>query len=235
MRITLFFINWNDSFYLPFIKKHYGRFCQRIVMYDNHSDDNSVEIATALGMEVRYFGRPGELNDNHYLHVKNHCWKEERGIADYVIVCDADEFLVLKNASSYSCPTVTGYNMVSKNLPVNDIFEVTRGVMDLGYSKHVIFDPNKMYEIRYRHGCHDDDRIGDLTEGGNSILYHMRMIGGVERLLERHRVYAKRVSGFNVQNRLGWQYWQEEQEKRRDWENLMSQSSELIFPKRLFL
>ena len=112
MRIVVYFINFNDSFYIPFLAKHYGAFCQKIIMYDNHSTDNSVAIAISLGIEVRLFGQFGQLNDQHYLDVKNHCWKEQRGHADYVIVVDADEFVCIGNLIG-SAPKVTGYDMMS--------------------------------------------------------------------------------------------------------------------------
>ena len=63
---------------LPFLKIHYGSFCNKIVMYDNYSTDGSVNFAKKLGFEVRTFGKKGELNDQYYLDVKNNCWKEEK-------------------------------------------------------------------------------------------------------------------------------------------------------------
>jgi hypothetical protein len=112
MKIHLYFINFNDSYYLPFIAKHYA-FCEKIIMFDNYSTDHSVTLANKLGFEVRSFGKPGELNDQHYLDVKNNCWKESRGKADYVIVCDADEF-IWGDYTKLTCslPKSEGYNMI---------------------------------------------------------------------------------------------------------------------------
>lgn len=225
----MYFINWNDSFYLPFIKKHYGRFCQKIVMYDNYSDDDSVEIAKSLGIEVRFFGIPGELNDMHYLNVKNHCWKEERGASDYVIVCDADEFLFFGSLAR-SCPKVIGYNMISDSLPVDDISEITTGYRDIDFDKQMIFDPNKIDEINYWAGCHKNVKSGKIETEGTMYLLHMRHIGGVERLLERHRLYAKRMSKFNRESGAGHQYLHEEDKKRKDWTAWASMAVEVNLP-----
>jgi hypothetical protein len=241
--ITLYFINWNDSFYLPFIKKHYGKFCQRIVMYDNYSTDNSREIAESFGMEVRLFGEPDVLNDQYYLDIKNNCWKESRGKVDYVIVCDADEFLIGDFQSfTDTCPKVWGYNMISDNLPEKNISEITTGVPDDVFNKQIIFNPNKIYEINYVYGCHQNNKIGQISsEKDEANLLHMRMIGGFDRLIDRHNLYQKRLSDFNKNRRLGFHYVVEDNHKRINWNYLQEQALDLKYfivpnsPHRAFL
>lgn len=236
-KITLFFINWNDSFYLPFIKKHYGQFCQRIVMFDNHSTDNSRNIAIELGFEVRLFGMKGVLDDQHYLDVKNNCWKEERGNADYVIVCDADEFLVIDDLQG-NIPVVHGYNMISDRLPVESIFEINTGTPSENYSKQIIFKPEAVQEINFVHGCHKNHLIGIRSLGnGHCRLIHYRQIGGLIRMLERHALYRPRLSPFNKKHNMGIHYgkpeWTKEmidshnEQKRLEWEELKSKAIEL--------
>lgn len=230
MKITLYFINWNDSFYLPFIKEHYGKFCRRIVMYDNYSTDGSEDLAKRLGFEVRLFGQRGQLNDQHYLDVKNHCWKESRGKADYVIVCDADEFLLQPEfyPITGSMPRVTGYNMVSDGLPLQSILEIKTGHKSEQYSKQAIFDPNKLIEIDYVHGCHLHHAKGELTLGTPLTLLHYRMIGGVNRLLERHTIYRERMSKFNLQHNMGHHYLHESGQKRLEWMHCQQQCETII-------
>lgn len=214
MKITLYFINFNDSFYFKFIQRHYGKFCQRIVMYDNHSTDDSVKIAESLGFEVRPFGVPGMLNDQHYLTVKNKCWKEEQGKGvDYVIVCDADEFVVPYRLGG-SAPVVNGFDMISETLPNYSIFEVNTGDPSVSYSKQAIFSPDRVEEIHYVHGCHKHNMIAmpdgegrmPITRDGVCALYHFRKIGGVDRLIKRHEEYRPRLSEFNVKYKMGFHY-----------------------------
>src|SRR6185436_1882712 len=167
------FINWNDSFYLPFIKAHYGKFCQRIVMHDQYSTDASVHIAKFLGFEIRNFGSANQLNDQWYLDVKNNCWKEDRDTADYVIVCDADEFItpdILKGTA----PKVRGFNMISDHLPEKDIFEIKTGEFSENYSKQAIFSPKYIDEINFVHGCHMNRMQGNIITDGFCRLFHFR-------------------------------------------------------------
>ncbi len=233
MKTVLYFINYNDSFYFPFIKRHYGNFCHRIVMFDNYSTDNSVFIAKSLGFEVRDFGLKNHLNDQHYIDVKNHCWKECRGKGiDYVIVCDADEFIkpefeALKNAGLPSAPSVLGYNMISEILPVKSVFEIDTGEYSKGYSKQAIFSPDRITDINYVHGCHKNYMQGDITIGGPAYLYHYRMIGGVDRMIQRHSEYRARMSKFNKQHKMGFHYEHSDNAKRDEWNELTKNAIKL--------
>lgn len=227
MKITLYFINWNDSFYLPFIKKHYGSFCQKIVMYDQYSTDGSAEMGKHLGFEVRNFGSMSQLNDQWYLDVKNNCWKEERDKSDYVIVCDADEF-VLPDILKGTAPKVRGYNMISDDIPSGtDIFEIKTGAPSESYSKQAIFSPTHIEEINFRHGCHQNGMTGLIKDDGFCRLLHYRQIGGVERLIERHKQYRPRMSKFNLKHNMGHHYLQEEEQKRNEWKVLQDNAHEL--------
>lgn len=227
MKIVLYFINWNDSYYLPFIKKHYSPFVQHIIMYDNWSNDGSQAIAKQLGFEVRTFGWANRLDDQDYLNVKNHCWKEQRNCGvDLVIVCDADEFVQPYRLTG-TAPVVAGYNMISDTLPVKDIFEVNTGAKSESYSKQAIFSPDHIDEIDFVHGCHKNHMKGNIIRDGYCKLFHFRQIGGVQRLLDKHATYRPRMSKFNLKNNMGHHYLQEDEQKRQEWNLLMQNAQPL--------
>lgn len=227
MRIVCYFINYNDSFYIPFFAKHYFKFCEKIIMYDQHSTDGSRELAESLGIEVRTFGNH-QLNDQAYLEVKNHCWKEQRGKGvQYVIVVDGDEFVFIDHLRG-TAPKVTGYNMVSDKLPVDDITEIRTGAYSESYSKQAIFSPDQISEIDYIHGCHKNRIKGNVTVDGHCRLLHYRMIGGVQRLIDRHAVYRARLSAFNRKHKMGHHYDGDAQAKRNEWELLKNEVEHLF-------
>lgn len=232
MRIVLYFINWNDSFYFPFIKEHYGKFCERIVMGDNNSSDNSVELAKQLGFEVVKFGGDN-LNDQHYIDFKNNCWKEctDKGI-DYVIVCDADEFVIIPNLKlSEACPECIGYNMISEDLPYKSVFEINTGAYSEGYSKQVVFSPDRTKEINFVHGCHKNNKVllnKEPWDKRDTVkLYHYRQIGGVQRMIDRHAVYRDRMSPFNNRHKMGFHYHHSDNAKVDEWNYLKTQAVKL--------
>lgn len=229
MKIVCYFINYNDSFYLPFLKQHYGAFCEKIIMYDNYSSDGSHKLAEHLGFEVRKFGRPGVLDDQHYLDVKNHCWKEQIGQGvDYVIVVDADEFVCIDNLQpGDSAPVVNGFNMISEILPLEHIFEINTGAPSESYSKQAIFNPDMITEINYVHGCHRNRMTGRIIREQSCRLLHYRQIGGVKRMLERHAAYMLRMSAFNIKHGMGIHYTHTDAEKIREWELLTADAKVL--------
>lgn len=231
MIISLYFINFNDSEYIPFIAHHYSRFCQKIVMYDNYSTDDSVKIALQYGMEVRTFGKEGELNDQSYLDVKNHCWKEEKGKSDYVIVCDADEFVVPVNLKG-NFPTVSGFNMISDGMPKESIFEINTGSPSKSYSKQAIFSPSHVKEINFFHGCHTNQVVSEdlvaLDRRGSANLFHYRLIGGYKRLSDRHNIYRERMCEFNKRHGLGVHYLLEDESRRNEWDLIKKNAFKLF-------
>lgn len=229
MKIHCYFINFNDIFYLKFFHDHYSKFCERIVMYDQYSTDGSRQLALKLGIEVRNFGNVSTLNDQWYLDVKNHCWKECRGKGiDYVIVVDIDEFVRVPERIAGTFPTVIGYNMISETLPNNDIFEINTGQHSESYSKQAIFNPDAIKEINYVHGCHKHNAIGNLIRSNKECqLYHMRMIGGVERIIQRHAIYRQRMSEFNKVHKMGFHYQHSDNAKREEWDFLKQNSKQL--------
>lgn len=208
-------------------------------MYDNYSTDNSRKLAEELGFEVRLFGVPGVLNDQHYLDVKNQCWKEQIGKGtDYVIVVDADEFIFIDNlVPDASAPVVLGYNMISNSLPVNEITEINTGAPSESYSKQAIFNPDMITEINYVHGCHKNRMTGRIIREGKCRLLHFRQIGGVQRLIDRHAMYRPRLSTFNLKHRMGHHYgtpkftpteiMEFNEGKKREWEILTAEAKEL--------
>ena len=68
-------------------------FDERVIVYDNGSDDGSVEYLSQYPwIEVRQFKTNG-FDDTANMNIKNSCWKESIGIADFVVVSDLDECL----------------------------------------------------------------------------------------------------------------------------------------------
>lgn len=215
MKVEFHFINWNDSFYIPFIAEHYGKFCSKIKMFDNHSTDDSVKLAKYYGFEVESFGT-NQLNDQHYLDIKQHSYKKSD--ADYVIIGDADEFVYPVSLTG-NFPKVQGYNLMSNEPMKESIDELKFGYPDELYSKRCIVKPSEITELTYQHGCHNAwAKAKKLDESGFAYLKHARCIFGVEALIERHLQYKSRMSHFNLKFKMGFHYLHEADAKRKEWE-----------------
>lgn len=228
MSIEAYIVTWNREDIIHLTINHYKQFCSKVVIYDNFSDDRTRDIAEEMGCEVRLFGKAGELNDKHYLEIKNNCWKGSS--ADYVIVCDDDEILVGEfESAKESIIRTQGYEMFSTMVPRETWLEVNTGTENHNYSKWIAFDPKRIREINYVYGCHVANPIGDisLTEE-KMMLLHYRSIGGPERLIDRQRLYIDRLSQVNKNFGLGHHYLQSEDQKRREWYDSFKNSRTLF-------
>jgi glycosyltransferase involved in cell wall biosynthesis len=108
MRIHVYSMGWNEGRFLPFYLAHYGMFAERIVYFDNESDDETSQLLDAdPRCERRTIATQGEMRDDILVQLKNSAWKESRGLADWVVVCDVDELLYHPALRQYleSCGT----------------------------------------------------------------------------------------------------------------------------------
>lgn len=227
MTIEVYLIAWNEIETIHLTVRHYKSLGAKIKVYDNYSSDGTPELCRLLGCEVESFGIPGQLNDAHYLKVKNRCWRGSK--ADWVIVCDADEILdisreTLENEKGSIFKT-HGFNIYSHQMPKDNYFEILTGIPDDSYSKLVIFDPKRITDMMYQYGCHRATPCGDVVYSTvEPTLFHYRAIGGPERIVARHAQYRKRMSDLNKTLNLGLHYNYPDERRVKEWEESLSKS-----------
>lgn len=233
MTVETFILTWNREDAIHLTINHYKKL-GKVTIYDNFSDDRTREIAESLGADVRLYGRAGVLDDQVYVDIKNHCWKQSK--ADWVIVVDDDEILyhpllteILEQAvrNETTIFHTQGFSIHSNSMPATDWLEIQTGVRDENYSKTVIFNPKALNDINYIYGCHQHRAKGRLVYGEDKLLLlHYRSVGGVERLLKRHREYEPRrqKSSVNMRWNLGGHYADSEEQKRREWKESLEKS-----------
>lgn len=235
MVIEAHIIAWNESETIHLTIKHYQKFCSKIIIYDNFSDDNTREIAEAMGCEVKLFGVKGVLSDVEYTKLKNNCWKGST--ADWVIVCDADEILFpIENLHQRFARTrfeehtiikTFGWNVFSMDLPRETWTEIKTGFYDANYSKLCCFNPKEIKEINYVHGCHVAKPIGNVIFSEIIIpLFHYRNVGGPDRLIKRHAMYRPRMSQHNLKWNMGGHYLHDDERRRKEWTEQYNKSVE---------
>ena len=222
--IPYYAVCWNEEEMLPFMFGYYGQFVDHFTIYDNYSTDKSEAIIRAqANAEIVKFLTDG-FNDTVHNEIKNNCWKQSRGKADFVIVCDTDEFFYHKDIiqelsflkdNRYSIVKPFGYNMYSTEYPNHDkplTEQVKRGVRVPMFDKCILFDPHAIVEINYKPGAHECYPWGRVKPYRNEEikLLHYKNIG-LEQLLTRNRSYVARLSKENIENNYGTEYLKKEQ------------------------
>lgn len=233
-------ICWNEEKLLPYVLDYYSPICEKMIFLDNESDDRSPEIIRSYkNAEVRNYSSNGEIRDDIYIQIKNNIWKESRGKADWVIVCDVDEILyhpdlIVKldelKKQGVSIIKPHGFDMYAEDYPEHSLLEITSGIKDnrlLG--KCIIFNPNMIDEINYKIGCHKCYPTGKLKyyRKDDIKLLHYKCLK-LDFLLNRFDLLKKRLSDFNIQNKFGKHYLAEKDLiKKKYYKNLSN--SENVF------
>ena len=234
---------WNEEKMLPFMFDYYERFVDKFTIYDNCSSDRSSDIILShKNAQMISFSTDG-FNDNIHNDIKNNCWKHSRGKADYVSVCDMDEFifnkditkaLVLLKEKGYSIVKPFGYNMYSRDYPAyipNQLLTdlVKQGVRVPMFDKCILFDPHALVEINYKPGAHECHPWGRVKKYRNEDfkLLHYKNIGLVQ-LLERNQSYVMRLSKENIENNYGIEYLKKEQFIIQEFDENEQKAEEII-------
>lgn len=233
MKVECYIVAWNEAETIALTIKHYQKFCDKITLYDNFSDDNTREIAMSMGCEVKLFGVKGSLDDREYTKLKNNCWKGSD--ADWVIVVDADEILEFPyldvslevfRKSGYTIIKPQGWQVVSHDVPRGTWGEITNGFRYDQYSKLCCFNPKAITDINYVHGCHVAKPTGNVKIAKDGVLFHYRNVGGPDRLIKRHALYRARMSEWNTRWNAGGHYLIDDNKRRKEWVEQYEKSAE---------
>ena len=220
VEIHLYALCWNEERMLPYFFRHYDRLVSRYFIFDNGSTDRSIDMLK-LNPKVTLgsFQVEGDSFVVAALNQYNECWKQSRGQADWVIVCNVDEHIYHPDLKGYLSKCTSrgisliipkGYNMVSDVFPETDNLlceTVTHGMRDSYWDKPEIFDPNKIKEINFEPGRHAAKPTGEITTPRRAKvkLLHYKYIG-VQYLLRRHQELRSGLRNLDIQSRFGHQY-----------------------------
>jgi glycosyltransferase involved in cell wall biosynthesis len=227
----------NEAVLMPYWLRHYATFCERMIVYDDASDDETRDIVQAGGGELRQYPYSG-LDDTQMVGFANLQYREARGQADWVIWVDADEFLYDPRIAEQldhlktlgvQLPTVRGYNMVADSPPSGSgqIYdEIKTGFFHDRYSKPCILDPT--LEAKWDVGKHHISVAGEARSSDLHVLQllHYRYLGR-EYHQERNARNFSRISELNRAARFGFEVtpgwdgeysvrWYEEQRKHAE-------------------
>jgi glycosyltransferase involved in cell wall biosynthesis len=237
MKIHLFAMCWNEAGLLPYFLRHYAPLCERIVIYDDGSDDGSQDIIRRHPQCELRDCSGGAFTQDKLLGIRK-TWKESKGIADWVICCDIDEFLWHPDIPSYlnrcgvTVPKVQGFQMVADSFPTEGrpLPElINRGVPNGNYSKRIIFRPDAIDDMDYDPGCHHCHPKGNYTEeklDGELRLLHYKWLG-MEHILARNKAMDSRQNDSERKKGHGNEYRESAVQVRKYYDFLMAYATKV--------
>jgi hypothetical protein len=218
LTIHLYALCWNEADMLPYFFRHYDPIVTAYFIYDDGSTDHSVELlnahpkTTVQSITVRKnLAPPGPDNPGiSFFEFYNTIWKQSIGKADYVILCNIDEFFYHPDMQSYlhDCrnkditiiPSV-GYHMFSLTFPTAPLplpQLVNKGIQHDHFNKTFLFDPNKITESGFHGGRHKMDPEGEVvypTTTDVKLLHYFFI--GLWRELKGKRQKGRRLKDFH--------------------------------------
>lgn len=238
----LYALCWNDADWLPFFFRHYDPVVTRYVFFDDGSTDGSLDLLQAHPRaEVRPFERshPDSFALSE-IALSDHVWKEARGSADWVIVCDVDEHLhhpdlagYLRQARSRGITAIPalGYQMLSDTWPDAGsqlATTLTVGAPWYHMDKLSIIDPSAVEEWSFILGRHAARPIGRVVVPAvDEVLnLHYKYLS-FERTLARHREEHSGLGPIDLANGWGAQYTWGEEQLREHWEAMRAAAIDL--------
>ena len=205
----------------------------RIILYDSYSTDGTTELAESLGATIFQIDTGDQLRDDIFTDIKNNCWKEARGKADWVIIVDFDEIFnrIVKEGDKITCDIDLtkpynegyniikpyGYNMISVEAPLDTddhpFIHSQKGTYHPPAEKLCCFRPDQISEINYDHGSHLANPL-DINGGTDSVrIYNNKdykllhyIAWNYELYMEKMRTGRRRLSNLNKKNGWGYQY-----------------------------
>jgi Glycosyl transferase family 2 len=244
VEVHLYTICWNEADILGFFFRHYDPIVTRYFIYDDGSDDGSIELLQAHPkVELRRFRR--EVSESFVLShqlIQNDAWKESRGKADWIIITAIDEHLTPANRDlggyleKYGRDGITlapaiGYQMISETFPAPDEWLCrtrTVGGPDRYMNKLSIFNPDAIRETGFSLGRHEAEPVGDLCypKRDEIMLLHYKNMD-FKRTLARHMELAKRLGKLDNEKGWGFHYHWAEEKLRSSWDEAIGCSADM--------
>ena len=239
MRIHVYAACWNDRPMLPFFVRHYAPWADRIVVYDDGSQDGSVEyLASVPRVEIRALERAGcDSTIERLCRLQDSCWKESRGRADWVVVVAVDEHLYHPDLKGYlaTCrargvtvvPAV-GVEMVHETFPNEDVRlcdTIRRGVPFGDQHKLCVFDPDAIDDVHFGMGRHRAAPTGRVRYPAidELRLFHYKHLG-LDYVLQRTAALKTGLLAADVARGYGVHWLREQQAIAADFERLLAGS-----------
>jgi len=227
---------------LPFYLRHYREVATKFFILDDSSNDGSTEYLRAQpDVELGSFHKDHDSLVLAAQRFYNENWKQSRGAADWVIICNIDEhlyhprladYLATEKSRGVTVIPAKGFQMITEDFPAaHERLSETRrrGMPWAKMDKLSIFDPNAIDEIAYTVGRHTAAPRGRVLAPSTleMKLLHYKYLG-LEYLVRRLAELRTGLRAQDIANRWGHKYLWSTAEVERDFATVRSNAIDVM-------
>jgi hypothetical protein len=197
MNVNIFILCYNEEVLIKHTLDHYLKYLPsvHITILNNHSTDNSINIAKTYGVDVVDWGNPYKMDCKAGTIIRNNIWKSVK--CGWIIMVDMDEFLCITEhelleemQKGTTILSTRGMDMIgeSKFEDLHDINlqDIKKYVFNHWLSKPACFNKDYINEINYLDGAHNAEPIGLIKFSENIYkIKHMNLLG-IPYLINRY-------------------------------------------------
>lgn len=215
-RIEIHIITYNEEIMLPVTIAHYKRMFKDpiIIIHDNQSTDNTVQIALDNGCQVVTFVTNG-LTDSAYTKIKSEAHLTAN--AEWCLCIDCDEHCYINTEDLEDLETrninivqFEGWDIFAHAPHPESIAEL-KGIKSAGESKPILVRVGQFSEYIVESGAHAVNKL--LPKENVTVLWskfeykllHMKH-WNLEFIINRQAEFGRRLSQENRKNGWGVQY-----------------------------
>lgn len=221
-----------------------------VIVYDNGSTDGCLdELSKYNWIELRSFTSEGQ-NDIIQAQIKNTCWKEAKGKADFVIVSDFDEFLWGDMASTLEYMKVNGcdvlgtywYAFCGESMPTYTPGKYLHQLVKRGYKQYInhmphykhlgkfmVINPNTIETMNWSVGNHicNPSPAAKLYVTDKVTAFHVNKGLSEDYFVSRRKKMNSRLSDVNKQYGMCVEYGKSEQDSRDEYRKYVKESIDI--------
>lgn len=219
MKIDVYCLCKNEIKLLPFFIDYWKALAEdvEVYVYDGNSTDGCrEEFAKHDWIHVIDF-ETDALDDNNHRLLKNECWKQSRGKADFVMVSDFDETvfsydvqtlreeLIRMKTAGGTILLPLSFNLIPDTFPEYQEGKYLHELAQYGFNdavweaKPILFDPNNIDEYNVSLGGHTAFPTGNVKWyiSKKLFLVHAKFLGYD---YYEERIRQRNVSQWNLDN-----------------------------------
>lgn len=258
MRLDLYTLTYNEQDIVPFILQYWTSILQQGIdlhcyIYDNYSTDNTVQLLSQCPyVEIRHFESGDGHNDIIHQQLKQNCWLESKGRADWCCVCDFDEILwsqdllselTYAEENNFNVIGMKWYAFCGDSFPQYTEEKYLHQLVKKGYKqyinhveqfkhlgKFILFNPNKVDYILWSVGQHILHKLIPymrLYITNKIVTFHVNKGLGEDYFVEKRKRMNKRLSQTNKKYGMGIEYGLPEEEMRKEYKKYQAESEDI--------